>query len=103
MNPQKPPIEDYHQLKELLSELAQAKIDLDCSHSQFNEVAEPAAVDEVIYRMNAAESKFDRLLQRAKFYGVRDKDLADIGIREGVFGGIGIHDGTFRGSSGTIL
>jgi len=68
------------QMKWLLTELVMAKKDLDFAHRQFNEVADAAAVDEVIYRLSAAEHKFDRLLQKAKLYGLCDSDLAQLGI-----------------------
>lgn len=73
-------------LETLLQELATAKQDLDFANRQFDEVADPAAIDEVIFRIAAAERKFDRLYHAAKAHNVTDDDLRRLWPGNEVFG-----------------
>jgi hypothetical protein len=52
--------------KELISDLAKTKADLDLAYSNFENVLDPDLIDSCIYELNAVQKKYKFLYERVK-------------------------------------
>ena len=52
--------------RDLLSDLAKTKTDLDVAYSNFENVVDPDLIDSCIYELNAVQKKYKFLYERVK-------------------------------------
>ena len=69
-NPFKKTVPISYEAKILISEIEQTKGALELAQLNFREVVNPALIDCYIYEVNAAQSRYQFLLRRAKQYGI---------------------------------
>ena len=59
--------EEYHlQLIQIKTKLEQTKLELDEAYVSFNDATDPGLIDESIYRINALDARYSRLLGEAR-------------------------------------
>lgn len=66
-----------------LTELTQSKLEVELARTNFDSVDDPLLIDHAIYRLGAAEHRFNYLFQMARYFGIQvDEVLWDV-MKEG--------------------